>query len=131
MELGPEDVFLLERCPLFRGWYVQASMELGPEDVSLLERCPLFRGWYVQASMELGPEDVSLLERCPHFRGWYVQTSMELSLSLYTLGHELPVLVVGVSYLQNLVENKSVLGEQELFNNAYGLIAVSGMHLLL
>ena len=42
-------------------------MELGPEDVSLLERCPHFRGWYVQASMELGPEDVSLLERCPHF----------------------------------------------------------------
>ena len=47
--------------------------ELGPEDVSLLERCPHFRGWYVQASMKLGPEDVSLLERCPHFRGWYVQ----------------------------------------------------------
>ena len=78
MELGPEDVSLLERCPHFRGWYVQASMELGPEDVSLLERCPHFRGWYVQASMELGPEDVSLLERCPHFRGWYVQASMEL-----------------------------------------------------
>ena len=69
---------LLEKCPHFRGWYVQASMELGPEDVSLLERCPHFRGWYVQASMELGPEDVSLLERCPHFRGWYVQASMEL-----------------------------------------------------
>ena len=47
----------------------KASMELGPEDVSLLERCPHFRGWYVQASIELGPEDVSLLERCPHFRG--------------------------------------------------------------
>ena len=43
-------------------------MELGPEDVSLLERCPHFRGCYVQASMELGPEDVSLLERCLHFR---------------------------------------------------------------
>ena len=70
MELGPEDVSLLERCPHFRGWYVQASMDLGPEDVSLLERCPHFRGWYVQASMDLGPEDVSLLERCPHFRGW-------------------------------------------------------------
>ena len=42
--------------------------EFGPEDVSLLERCPHFRGCYVQASMELGPEDV-LLERCPHFRG--------------------------------------------------------------
>ena len=46
-------------------------MELGPEDVSLLERCPHFRGCYVQASMELGPEDVSLLEKCPHFRGCY------------------------------------------------------------
>ena len=66
---------LLKRCPHFRGCYVQASMELGPEDVSLLERCP---GCYVQASMELGPEDVSLLERCPHFRGCYVQASMEL-----------------------------------------------------
>ena len=30
--------------------------------MSLLERCPHFRGCYVQASMELGPEDVSLLE---------------------------------------------------------------------
>ena len=58
MELGPEDVSLLERCPHFRGCYVQASMELGPEDVSLLERCPHFRGCYVQASMELGSEDV-------------------------------------------------------------------------
>ena len=53
MELGPEDVSLLERCPHFR----EASMVLGPEDVSLLERCPHFRGWYVQASMELRPED--------------------------------------------------------------------------
>ena len=51
-------------------------MELGPEDVSLLERCPHFRGWYIQASMELGPEDVSLLERCPHFRGWYMHGSI-------------------------------------------------------
>ena len=78
MELGPEDVSLLERCLHFRGCYVQASMELGPDDVSLLERCPHFRGCYVQASVELGPEDVSLLERCPHFRGCYVQASMEL-----------------------------------------------------
>ena len=38
-----EDVSLLERCPHFRGWYIQASMELGPEDVSLLERCPLLQ----------------------------------------------------------------------------------------
>ena len=37
------------------------------KDVSLLERCPHFRGWYVQASIELRPENVSLLERCPHF----------------------------------------------------------------
>ena len=36
-------------------------MELGPEDVSLLERCPHFRGCYVQASVEWGPEDVSLV----------------------------------------------------------------------
>ena len=32
---------------------------MGPEDVSLFERCPHFRGCYVQASIELGPEDVS------------------------------------------------------------------------
>ena len=50
-------------------------MEWGPEDVSLLERCPHFRGCYVQAPTELGPEDVSLLERCPHFSGCYVQAS--------------------------------------------------------
>ena len=67
--LGPEDVSLLERCPHFRGCYVQVSMELGPEDMSLLGWCPYFRECYVQASMELGPEDVSLLERCPHFKG--------------------------------------------------------------
>ena len=30
------------------------GLELGPEDVSLLERCPHFRGCYVQASVELG-----------------------------------------------------------------------------
>ena len=28
----------------FRGWYVQASMELGLEDVSLLERCHISEG---------------------------------------------------------------------------------------
>ena len=77
MELGPEDVSLLERCPHFRGWYVQASMELGPKDVPLLERCPHFRGWYVQVSMELGPEkcvpirEVSSFQRvvCTGFNG--------------------------------------------------------------
>ena len=52
------------------------------ENVSLLERCPHFRGCYVQASMELGPEDVSLLERCPHFRGCYVQASMSWDLKM-------------------------------------------------
>ena len=62
LKVPAEDVSLLERCPHFRGWYVQASMELGPEDVSLLERC-LYRGWYVQASMELGPE-VSSFQLC-------------------------------------------------------------------
>ena len=41
------------------------SIELGSEEVSLLERCPHFRGRYVQASIELGPEDVSPLEGCP------------------------------------------------------------------
>ena len=60
-------------------------MELGPEDVSLLERCPHFRGWYVQASKELGPEDVSLLERCPHFRGcmYRLQWSWDMKMCPY------------------------------------------------
>ena len=48
-------------------------MELGPEDVSLLERYPHFRGCYVQASMELGPENVFLLERCPQFTHFSLQ----------------------------------------------------------
>ena len=44
MELGPEDVSLVSSfqrvlCTGFK-----------PEDVSLLERCPHFRGCYVQAS---------------------------------------------------------------------------------
>ena len=58
---------MLERCPHFRGCYVQASMELRPEDESLLKRRPHFRGCYVQK--------MCLLERCPHFRGCYVQAS--------------------------------------------------------
>ena len=66
MVLGPEDVSLLERCPLFRGCHVHASAKLGPEDVPLLERCPLFRVCHVHASAKLGPEDI---ERCPYFRG--------------------------------------------------------------
>ena len=53
-------------------------MELGPEDVSLLETCSHFRGCYVQASMELGPEDVLLLERCPHIGGWYTHAQTTL-----------------------------------------------------
>ena len=40
------------------------SMELGPEEVSLLERCPHFRGCYVRWDLKM-----SLLQRCPHFRG--------------------------------------------------------------
>ena len=96
MELGPEDVSLLERCPHFRGWYVQASMELEPEDVSLLERCPHFRGWYVQASMELGPEDMYLLERCPQFipqimwwcRNSPILTHPSLPIITYTQGRQ-------------------------------------------
>ena len=55
------------------------TMELGPEDVSLLERCPHCRRCYVQASMELGPEDVSLLERCPCFRDWNWESVTEMS----------------------------------------------------
>ena len=33
--------------------YVEASMELGPEDVSLLEKCPHFRGSYVEACFKV------------------------------------------------------------------------------
>ena len=32
--VGTRRCVLLERCPHFRGCYVQASMELGPKDVS-------------------------------------------------------------------------------------------------
>ena len=58
------------------------------EGGSLLERCPHFRGWYVQASMELGPEDVSLLEGCPfQFRtgSSTILTSTRRSWRYYTL----------------------------------------------
>ena len=60
-------------------------MELGPEDVSLLERCPHFRGCYLPPSMELEREDVSLLERCPHFRGcmYRLQWSWDLKMCPY------------------------------------------------
>ena len=66
-------------------YFPRPSTDLGPEDVFLLERCPHFRGCYVQASMELVLEDVSLLERCPHFRGCCVRMyigSNEQSISL-------------------------------------------------
>ena len=59
-------------CSLWINTMVEGRPVILQVCVSLLERCPHFRGWYVQASLELGPEDVSLLERCPHFRGWYV-----------------------------------------------------------
>ena len=36
------------------GIMYRLQWSLGPEDVSLLERCPYFRGYYVQASMEFG-----------------------------------------------------------------------------
>ena len=60
-------------------------MELGPEDVSLLERCPHFRGWYVQTSMESGPEDVSLLERVLNSEGgmYRLQWSWDLKICPY------------------------------------------------
>lgn len=37
----PKDVSLH-----FRGWYALVSMEVGPQDVSLLDRCPHFSEWY-------------------------------------------------------------------------------------
>ena len=52
MELGPEDVSLLERGPHFRGWYVQASMGLGPEDVCLYWKCVLI--WMVCTGFNSG-----------------------------------------------------------------------------
>ena len=42
------------------GREVSSFERVGPEDVSLLERCPHFRGWYVQTSMELGPDHEDL-----------------------------------------------------------------------
>ena len=89
---------LLERCPHFRGCYVQASTELGPEDVSLLERHPHFRGCYVQASMKLGPEDVPLLEMCHFFRGCYVQASTELGPEDVSLLERCVLISEGVMY---------------------------------
>ena len=53
--VGTLNVSLLERCPRFRGCYIQASMELRPIPVRGVSS---FRGCYVQASMELGPKDV-------------------------------------------------------------------------
>ena len=42
----------------------------GPEDVSILERCPHFRGCYVQASMELGPEILSSFIPIPYVQDY-------------------------------------------------------------
>ena len=53
-------MFLLKCVLISEG--VICMYRLQPEVVSLLERCPHFRGCYVQASMELGPEGVCLLE---------------------------------------------------------------------
>ena len=74
-------------------------LEFVPEDVSLYERCPHFRGCYVQASMELGPEDVSLLERCPHFRGCYknVMCWLQWSWDLKIYNYYVPIRGVLIS----------------------------------
>ena len=47
----------------FRGWYVQTSMELEPEDVSLLERCPHFRGYMCTYTSYLGDHRHAFLHR--------------------------------------------------------------------
>ena len=77
------------------------SIELEPEDVSLLEKCPHFRGCYVYTSIELEPEDVSLLERCPRFRGCYVQPSMKLG-PLCTMINKIMLLKCRSTELENL-----------------------------
>ena len=118
MELGPEDVSLLERCPHFRGCYVQ---ELGPEDVSLLEMCPHFRGCYVQASMELGPEDVSLLERCPHFR----RTDFKMHAQLDHTTHTVSELLPNVRECWVQLTLVTVLPFEELSNASYVTIKVA------
>ena len=83
----------------------------GPEDVSLLERCPHFRGWYVQALMELGPEGVTLLERCPHFRGW-LQCSLDLKLVvlifIYTATYTHPCLCKVYILIHIVVVNRQL-----------------------
>ena len=54
--------------PSFQRVLCTGFMELRPEDESLLERCPHFRGCYVQASMELRPEDESLIREVSSFQ---------------------------------------------------------------
>ena len=46
------------------------TVELGPEYVSLLERCP--HAFHKVVCTKLGPEGVPLLEIFPHFRGYIV-----------------------------------------------------------
>ena len=54
-EQASMDCVPLERCPHFRGCYVQASMELGHEDVPLLGRCPCFEECYCRGIRQKGP----------------------------------------------------------------------------
>ena len=70
MELGPEEVSLLEGCPHFRGCYVQASMArrcVPIREVSSFLR--VFTVYRLQWSWDLKIGEVPSLERCPHFRG--------------------------------------------------------------
>ena len=84
---------------------------MGPEDVSLLERCPHFRGCYVQASMELGPEDV---ERCPHFIHFSLQVLFFKIEALEKTGSTVDdVIDFIVKELEHLA--RDVTGEQGLF----------------
>ena len=75
MELGHEAVPIREVSSFQR--VLCTSMELGPEDVSLLEGSPYFRRCYVE-TMELVPLCTSIelavpIREVPHFRGWYLK----------------------------------------------------------
>ena len=55
MAKGKNEVLYLEKSILQGFTHVQSSMELGPEDVSLLERCIIythFRGCYVNTHID-------------------------------------------------------------------------------
>ena len=80
-------------------------MELGPEDVSLLERCTHFRGCYVKASMEVEPEDVSLIGT--HLQVLYILVTPKLLFCRRQVSQALSALVPTLNtqlYNQN-VEN--------------------------